>query len=67
MNVGRVALLGVALLALAACAKTNDPGYQGWVEADMIFVSPDEVGRVETLSVREGDDGRDGRAAVHRR
>lgn len=55
MNVGRVALLSVALLALAACAKTNDPGYQGWVEADLIFVSPDEVGRVETLSVREGD------------
>ena len=55
MNVGRVALLGVALLAHAACAKTKDPGYQGWVEADLIFVSPDEVGRVETLSVREGD------------
>ena len=55
MNVQRVALLGVALLALAACGKTDDPGYQGWVEADLIFVSPDEVGRVETLSVREGD------------
>ena len=55
MNAGRVALLGVALLALAACAKAEDPGYQGWVEADLIFVSPDEVGRVETLSVREGD------------
>ena len=45
----------LALLALAACAKTDDPGYQGWVEADLIFVSPDEAGRVETLSVREGD------------
>jgi HlyD family secretion protein len=55
MNAGRVALLGVALLALAGCAKAEDPGYQGWVEADLIFVSPDEVGRVETLSVREGD------------
>ena len=30
-------------------------GYQGWVEAELIFVSPDEAGRVETLSVREGD------------
>ena len=30
--------------------------FQGWVEAEMLFVSPDEVGRVETLSVREGDD-----------
>lgn len=27
---------------------------EGWVEADMIFVSPDEIGRIETLSVREG-------------
>jgi HlyD family secretion protein len=52
---GRAFLLGAALLALAACAKSEDPGYQGWVEADLIFVSPDEAGRVETLSVREGD------------
>jgi len=29
--------------------------YQGWVEAQLIFVSPDEAGRVESLSVREGD------------
>ena len=32
-----------------------DRGFQGWVEADLIFVGPDEAGRVETLSVREGD------------
>ena len=31
------------------------PQFQGWVEADLVFVSPDEAGRVETLSVREGD------------
>ena len=30
--------------------------FQGWVEAQLIFVSPDEVGRIETLAVREGDD-----------
>lgn len=53
--IGRSALLGAALLALAACAKSEKPGYQGWVEADLIFVSPDEAGRVDTLSVREGD------------
>lgn len=29
--------------------------FQGWVEADLVFVSPDEAGRVESLSVREGD------------
>jgi HlyD family secretion protein len=42
-------------LALAACSEGRAPGFQGWVEADLIFVSPDEYGRVETLSVREGD------------
>jgi HlyD family secretion protein len=29
--------------------------FQGWVEAYLVFVSPDEAGRVEALSVREGD------------
>jgi HlyD family secretion protein len=29
--------------------------FQGWIEADFIFVSPDEIGRIEKLSVREGD------------
>jgi len=40
---------------LAGCDDKRDLGYQGWVEADMIFVSPDETGRVTKLSVREGD------------
>lgn len=40
--------------ALAACNKT-EPAYHGWIEADLIFVAPDEAGRVTTLSVREGD------------
>jgi HlyD family secretion protein len=51
----RIACLGVVLLTLAACSKPENPGFQGWVEADLIFVSPDEYGRVELLSVREGD------------
>lgn len=29
--------------------------FQGWIEAYLIFVSPDEAGRIETTSVREGD------------
>jgi HlyD family secretion protein len=41
-------------LTLAACNKADTP-YQGWIEANLIFVAPDEVGRVQTLSVREGD------------
>jgi HlyD family secretion protein len=43
-------------LALAGCGDKRDPGFQGWVEADMIFVSPDESGRVTKLTVREGDE-----------
>ncbi len=50
-------MLGALALAavLAGCNETKNPGYQGWVEADMIFVSPDEPGRVIKLNVREGD------------
>jgi HlyD family secretion protein len=55
MNVPRYAWSAVVAVALAACNATSDTTYQGWVEADMVFVSPDEAGRVETLSVREGD------------
>jgi len=50
-------LMPLALMCLlAGCSPPRDPGYQGWVEADMIFVSPDESGRVTKLNVREGDD-----------
>ncbi len=50
-------LLGGLLFAatLAACNENKNPGFQGWVEADMIFVSPDKSGRVTRLDVREGD------------
>jgi len=52
-----IAFLGAAaaMLALAGCNHSGDPIYQGWVEADLVFVAPDETGRVEALSVREGD------------
>ena len=60
MTSSRTTLKVLAALALAAmlagCNDRRDPGYQGWVEADMIFVSPDESGRVTRLSVREGDE-----------
>jgi HlyD family secretion protein len=45
----------LAALVLGGCVKNNDRVLQGWVEAELIFVSPDEQGRVETLKVREGD------------
>jgi HlyD family secretion protein len=50
-----VLLILAATLSLAACSKGGNGQLQGWVEADMLFISPDEAGRVETLGVREGD------------
>jgi HlyD family secretion protein len=52
----RPAALTLSLaLALAGCQAVDNQSFQGWVEADLIFVSPDETGRIEILSVREGD------------
>src|SRR5215467_14011154 len=54
-----VMVLALAI-GLAGCNDKRDPGFQGWVEADMIFVSPDESGRVTKLNVREGDEVKTG-------
>jgi HlyD family secretion protein len=58
----RIAIVLVLATSAAAAAATlymrqaDTPAtFQGWVEAQLVFVSPDEAGRVETLSVREGD------------
>ena len=58
--------IGIALVLLASAAiaaatlygrrEAGPPEFQGWVEAQLIFVSPDEIGRIETLAVREGDE-----------
>src|SRR5271154_1710808 len=48
-------MLALVALLLAACNNKADNVYQGWIEANLIFVAPDEVGRVQTLLVREGD------------
>ncbi len=45
----------ILLALLAGCGQPREPTYQGWVEADLIFVAPDEAGRVEKEPVREGD------------
>ena len=50
----RVLVMCALTLMLAACSK-SDSTYQGWIEANLIFVAPDEVGRVQTLGVKEGD------------
>jgi HlyD family secretion protein len=44
-----------SVLLLAACTSGDENTVQGWIEADLVFVGPDEAGRVETLSVQEGD------------
>ncbi len=55
MKPQQLALAAFAVaLCLSGCNK-RDNVYQGWVEADLIFVAPDAVGRVQTLSVKEGD------------
>jgi HlyD family secretion protein len=51
----KLAILGFVALTLAGCSNADDRKLQGWVEAELIFVSPDEQGRMETLKVREGD------------
>jgi HlyD family secretion protein len=49
------ALALAAVFVAAGCSESKEQAFQGWVEAELIFVSPDEPGRIETLSVREGD------------
>jgi HlyD family secretion protein len=56
MSARRIVLaMLAALVVLAGCDNGRMPTFQGWVEAELIFVGPDESGRIETLTVREGD------------
>jgi HlyD family secretion protein len=55
MSTRALPALALAALVLAGCGVTDHAGFQGWVEAEMLFVGPDDPGRVETLAVREGD------------
>jgi len=54
MRAYRIAAVVLAIIAFAGCSRSHDPRYQGWVEGDLIFVGPDEAGRLDTLSIREG-------------
>ncbi|HZP77593.1 MAG TPA: efflux RND transporter periplasmic adaptor subunit [Pseudolabrys sp.] len=45
----------LAALALGACDNGAERPVQGWVEAELVFVSPDEMGRIEELRVKQGD------------
>jgi multidrug efflux pump subunit AcrA (membrane-fusion protein) len=55
MKLATLPAVALAAFALAGCDSNKNQMLQGWVEAELIFVSPDEQGRVETLKVREGD------------
>jgi HlyD family secretion protein len=48
-------LLALVTVFVAGCNNGKEPAFQGWMEAELIFVGPDENGRIETLSVHEGD------------
>lgn len=54
MRAAATGALAIALAALLAACHPADTGYQGWIEADLVFVGPDEAGRVDTLSIDEG-------------
>jgi HlyD family secretion protein len=48
-------LVAALTLMLSACGNGPQNTFQGWVEGVFVFVGPDEAGRVDQLSVREGD------------
>jgi HlyD family secretion protein len=70
-TVRRIAIAVVLAAAAATVGATlyslrqpGPPEFQGWVEAQLIFVGPDEAGRIETLAVREGDEVKAGAPLV---
>ena len=49
MKFVRILVAGLAALALAGC-KPSQSTYQGWIEADTIFIGPDDTGPVPRAS-----------------
>jgi HlyD family secretion protein len=46
--------LACALLALAACTRTDPDRFSGYAEADLVYVAPAIGGRIEKLAVERG-------------
>ena len=57
-----VGAFGLFIACILLGCSPSIPQYQGWVDADMLFIGADEVGRVKTLSVSEGVNVRAGDA-----
>jgi HlyD family secretion protein len=53
--ISRASIFGVLFLVLLAGCQEKPKTHQGWVEADLVFVGPDEAGRIQTLAVSQGD------------
>lgn len=51
---GRAGLLCVAGLLLAACGAPDGDAFTGYLEGDLLFIGPQEAGRVRELPVLEG-------------
>ncbi len=45
----------LAAISLVACSQTEDRALTGYVEADLLYLAPQDSGVVKTLAVREGD------------
>lgn len=50
----RLAMLGATVLALAGCSPAPATSFSGYVEGDLLYIGPQEAGRVLTLPVAEG-------------
>jgi HlyD family secretion protein len=59
--IGAVAVLAAGAAWLAIRPPEPDPGFQGYVEGYLVFMAPEDGGRIETLGVEAGDEVAAGR------
>jgi HlyD family secretion protein len=50
----KIALAGLVVLALAACARREPAGYQGYLEGEFVYIAAPLAGQLEKLSVSRG-------------